>query len=180
MKLMTRIVSIAGAAVAALSFTVPAASAGTAVRTTGVQVTPQTSSGPWSYLSSGNTDDNFYLHLTGGPHGSRVKIAVISDMDSDFMEIGVGGGYFQIEDVVYGTCVTNNDGQAYMESCASAQSNHWFHGANGLYINQQLQSQGKFDELSVGLCNDSSSQNVSILGLGAANCGTSWLRVSGL
>jgi hypothetical protein len=177
MKLMTRIVSIAGAAVAALSFTVPAASAGTAVRTTGIQVTPQTSSGPWTYMSDGNIG----LYLAGGTHGTRVDLisGSIGGVNLEFEEVGVGGGYFQIEDNVHGTCLTNNNSLAYWESCISAQSNHWLHGASGLLINQQLQSQGKFDELSVGHCNGS-SQFVSISGLGAANCGTSWFRSAGL
>jgi hypothetical protein len=185
MKLMTRIVSIAGAAVAALSLTVPAASAGTAVRTTaGIQVTPLTSSGPWSYVSSGNDFVDLtgggFLGIAGGPHGSRTYLTSSGmGVNTEFEEVGVGSGYFQIEDKVHGTCLTNNNSLAYWESCASAQSNHWFHGADGLLINQQLESQGKFDELSVGLCNDSSSQNVSISGLGTANCGTSWLRFSG-
>src|SRR5450432_1712382 len=104
MKLMTRIVSIAGAAVAALSFTVPAASAGTAVHTTGIQVTPLTSSGLWVYAATGNTNNSLYLRLTGGPHGSRVTINVIPNggLGQQFEEVGVGGGYFQIEDNLYG------------------------------------------------------------------------------
>jgi hypothetical protein len=172
---MTRVVSIAGAAVAALSFTVPAASAETAVHATGIQVTPLTSSGPWSYESLGNAP----MYLYGGPHGSRVTVDIaMPGTGTAFEEVGVGSGYFQIKDLTYGTCLTNNNSLAYMESCASAQSNHWMHGADGLLINQQLQSQGKYDELSVGRCSDSSSQYVSINGLGAANCGTSWLRDS--
>src|SRR5450432_567367 len=103
MKLMTRIVSIAGAAVAALSFTVPAASAGTAVRTTGIQVTPLTSSGPWVYRTSG------LQVLAGGRHGSRAFVTTVmgTGLNTEFEEVGVGGGYFQIEDNVHGTCLTN-------------------------------------------------------------------------
>jgi hypothetical protein len=100
-------------------------------------------------------------------------------VNTEFEEVGVGSGYFQIEDKVHGTCLTNNNSLAYWESCISAQSNHWLHGADGLLINQQLQSQGKFDELSVGRCGDSSPQLVSISGLGTATCGTSWLREAG-
>jgi hypothetical protein len=183
MKLMTRIVSIAGAAVAALSLTVPAASAGTAVHTTGIQVTPLTSSGPWTYLSSGNRFGSLgsdQLGLVGGRHGSRTNLSYSGmGVTTEFEEVGVGGGYFQIEDNVHGTCLTNNNSLAYWESCASAQSNHWLHGAGGVLINQQLQSEGNFDELSVGRCGDSSPQFVSIFGFGTANCGTSWVREPG-